>query len=129
MHKLAVAVACSAVVLSAACVADVADPPEEVGSAAEPGIHYGSGAGHVEPPALDDPAAESTIPPGPCKTACRQVMSEGCNDWESECVGASPDDENVTCGDQYLTCAAAQHAVQGTLYGQVWCYRACMNLH
>ena len=56
-------------------------------------------------------------------------MSEGCNDWETDCVGAAPDEEYVTCADQYLTCAAAKHAVQGTLLGQTWCYRACMKLN
>jgi hypothetical protein len=130
MHRLAAAlVVCPAVVLSAACVTHVADAPDEVGSAAEPGLHHGYGAGPVEPPGLDEPSSDNTIPPGPCKTACRQVMSEGCNNWEADCVNASPDDEYVTCGDQYLTCAAAQHALQGTLFGQMWCYRSCMNLH
>jgi hypothetical protein len=122
MHKLA-ALSVAIFALSA-CVADV--PDEEVGSAAEPGIHYGYSTEHNEPPALD--AEYDAIPPGPCKTACRQVMSEGCNDWEADCAGDSPNAEDVTCGDEYLTCSAARHAVTGTLSGQVWCYRACMSL-
>ncbi len=68
MRKLAAAlIVCPAVVLFGACVADVADAPDDVGSAAEPGIHYGHGAGDVEPPLLDEPAGDETIPPAPAR--------------------------------------------------------------
>lgn len=114
-------------VLFAACLANE-DDSERAGSVEERGLRYGGeGSMPFEPPGLDEPAVD-TIPPGPCKTACRQAMSEGCNDWEDDCRGASPDAQYVTCGEQYLTCSAAEHAVQGTLFGQTWCYRSCMGL-
>jgi hypothetical protein len=57
------------------------------------------------------------------------VVSRGCGDWRDECCDAFPDDLDVTCGDQYLTCGAAKQAAVGTAVGVVGCYRACMGFN
>jgi hypothetical protein len=71
MHKVALVLAVSApIILSAACVADVNDGPEDVGDSAEP---------------VKDPTNLANLAPGPCATACLMIAAGRCGSW--------PDDE------------------------------------
>jgi hypothetical protein len=124
---LPLALAC----LAASCIADApADPPAEGAPELQPdGVHWGK-APDLPPKPADGPSdVDYGIPPGPCRTACRLVMWEGCGSWEDDCAGADPSAEYVTCGPTYLTCGAARQALLCTPAGQMYCYRNCMSLN
>ncbi len=115
----------------AACIADVSDDTDDVGSAAEPGVHHGQGTGHVEPPRPGDPAYDRAIPPGPCRTACEDMQLGKCGRWENGCLGFYPDDDvDEACENGVtLTCRAAEYASHGGLAAQMLCYRECESLN
>jgi hypothetical protein len=101
-------------VLAASCIADVADAPDEsVGDAVEP---------------VKGPGSLKNLPRGPCATACLSLAAGQCGDWQGECADLYPDDENVTCAGQALSCRAAQSAAQDTVLGVGLCYRYCEHL-
>ncbi len=109
----ALSVLVSAVVLVASCIADVQDD-----------------AGNV----VDDAQAikinqiNPNIPSGPCGEACVAVARGNCGNWQDECAEMYPNDENVSCGGQALSCIAAQHAATGTVVGVTYCSRDCEHL-
>jgi hypothetical protein len=125
MHRLAPFVlAVSVPILSAACVADVADAPDEaaVGSVGELGLHRG----YPPDPKPPDPVAAAhawrATHSGPCADACWGV-------WTGRCEACMEGDEDVACAGATLTCIEAEHALGHGLVGVSSCWRSCEGLH
>jgi hypothetical protein len=109
------ALAVSAPVLAAACVAQVVDAPDEVGTAEEPGLKQ---AGGPSSPLTEWLASHH----GPCVTACGAALVGTCPTHD-RCDDAVYD--NIECAGVTLTCPAALNAATGNLYGMQVCVFSC----
>jgi hypothetical protein len=121
MHKLAPILI---VLAGCSCSAPTAEP---IGDAAEPGLHHGTGPLPPSPSPQEALAAWLETHSGPCRDACVEVLDGVCAD-ECSSAWALPSDE-VTCGDQTLTCAQARAAGRGDTTGLSLCWRSCEGLH
>jgi hypothetical protein len=125
MHKLVVlaALAVSAPVLAASCVAEVVDAPDDP-TVDDLGLRQSGGPTSPVQKWIDTHH-------GGCAHACTAVLVGGCqlngetlqdacgNEYESEDV------DFLSCGGIDLTCAAVEHAAHGGAAGLQWCWESC----